>query len=154
MANQIWEVQQRLGTVLPLGDEELIQIATHANGLNTDDGCAYFRDLLGDSPEAGKFVQWYRERRHDDKSAERSSEKGGGAAFADPPEPTMSSQTTMNGTKASSKETGDPSATRQLPAYAPPPGRPPGSVQHYHTNPVIEAARFRAHDEVSERTQS
>ena len=160
MSTQTWELQQRLSTVLPLSDDELKQIISHAGSLSKEEACIYFIDLLGDSSEAQKFVASYREARS-------STSQSGSAEHV--PRSTNDSKTSthvpstsngkvdsMNGQNDSGNDKRQSSSAYQQasapPAYGPPPGRPPNthrSISYNHTNQVIEAARTRAIDEVS-----
>jgi hypothetical protein len=154
-----WELQQRLSTVLPLDDTELTQILSHVESLSTDEACIYFNDLLGDSPNALKFIAAFRDSRTSNgASADATQPKTKAdlaaamaarhvptaAAMHNKADPSVSQSSGANGKHA------PPIAAPSLPAYAPPPGRPPAgrALTHDHTNAVIEAARVRARDEV------
>jgi hypothetical protein len=141
MALHDWELQQRLATVLPLSDGELTQIITHTETLSIEEACTYFNGLLGDSREAMSFITAYAEAR---SSLPTSTTEKGGARQS-------------HGQKPDSKPVNSEKSHQpvQPPAYAPPPGRPPNIERaHNHTNPVIEAARIRAIDEVCQQPLS
>lgn len=164
MALNEWELQTRLSTVLPLSDGELNQILTHVDGLGTGEACIYFNDLLGDSPEALKFIEAFRDSRSSrNPSTDQPRTKMDPPAAVNrqaPPDyqaDEKSGANVQHGALANGKNGAPPPQTQRAPSYAPPPGRPPimgpppgaeKPFRHNHTNPVIEAARIRAQDEV------
>ncbi|KPI36344.1 uncharacterized protein AB675_7341 [Cyphellophora attinorum] len=153
-----WELQQRLSTVLPLNDSELTQVLSHVESLSTDEACIYFNDLLGDSPNAQKFIAAFRDSRSPNGASAAATQPktkadlaaammmrhvGSAAVMQHKSDPPVSQSSGANGKHAPA------TAAPSLPAYAPPPGRPPTSraLEYDHTNAVIEAARVRARDE-------
>jgi hypothetical protein len=160
MALQQWELQQSLSTILPLSDGELVQIITHTDQLSVEDACTYFSGLLGDSHEAMSFISAYAEARNHPATTHEGF--GTRKASRSEKQPQMSADAKLTGVDdkngaGEEKHHRQPVALSQPgAAYAPPPGRPPnhgrqsssGRVPHNHTNPLIEAARLRAIDEV------
>ncbi|OQN97866.1 hypothetical protein B0A48_16177 [Cryoendolithus antarcticus] len=140
---------QALGNILPLEQHERERILSYARTLPKDDAAAHLQQLLGDSPEAVKFIA-------DFNATQTSSNQGA----------THHDQKSHVDVKSSL----GPAASNDAPPpmYAPPPGLPPpangaasngkagaartGSGSNRmtgrkHTNPVIEAAYLRAQDE-------
>lgn len=156
MALQEWELQQRLAAVLPLDERELTQIVSYVNTLPDSEGTEYLSDLLGDSPEAKKFIEAFHESRI---AMDRNSSDLGTAG-----DPSISKNQhgfqTHNGgsdtkpapsSNVQSTKHDAPAQADSTPRYAPPAGPPPRAarqVVHHHTNKVIEAGKVRAQDEV------
>lgn len=162
MALQDWELQQQLSTLLPLDDGELKQILGYANSLPRSEAGEYLHDLLGDSPEALRFVGSFSERRaevngdvakhamEDSKSPPTesanllSSNDRSRIDGKDVPSDDVKTGAfidTMGANQSTAGSSGQP------PAYAPPPMPPPTSgssraAARRHTNPVIEVGKF------------
>jgi hypothetical protein len=161
MAVHQWELQQRLSTVLPLNDGELMQIITHTDELSVEDACTYFNGLLGDSQEALTFISAYAEARNSPASTTHNI-SGAGTVSESEKQRQMSADAKpidvdhKNGAIDEKHQQQAVPVNQPNAAYAPPPGRPPthgrqsssGRAPHNHTNPLIEAARLRAIDEV------
>lgn len=178
MALQQWELQQQLATILPIDNEELKQILSYADSLPPEQASEHFSELLGDSPEALRFITTYRERRSEMGGAAPAQSvngsKGQAAASVNPFDPPPDNNFDED---VKTPYSSDTKHTQQapvmpadlLPSYAPPsnpppasgsssyalpPGAPPTSgansrlAARHHTNPVIEAAALRARDEV------
>jgi hypothetical protein len=155
-----WELQQQLSTILPLEEAELTQILDHVNRLSTPEATGYFNDLLGDSPEALKFIAAYHDARintgadGDLGEVKSESHRSGQPSSEAVPEVTRVESGSGAQSTTISNEKGDKwraPTTAEPPAYAPPPGRPPQPARapiRLHTNPVIEAGDVRAQDEV------
>jgi len=129
------------------------------------DSSILLEELVGNSPEALRFIATYIERRKDlaagfaKQNAEYGSDAGAGQ-----PHPASSDRTASfpNDRKrdvaapsmGQSQQNGGGSQDHHLSLYAPPAGPPPASSRpvstrrHIHTNPVIEAGKERARDEV------
>ena len=165
MALQEWELQQQLFTLLPLGEGELTQILSYVGTLSTPEANGYLNDLLGDSPKALRFITAFNESRAGmDSGGDNGTADGKGNQFTAPSNPLSSKShpatkadvsssdmktTTMSDSK--SIEQNVSSQVNQPPTYAPPPMPPPTSnraAARHHKNPVIEAGRIRARDEV------
>ena len=145
---QQWALPQ-LSHLLPLSEDELKSIIDYVEPLPDSETQEHLQGLLGDSPEANQFLAQFIERREYFRASARkqmSDEKslaGPGASVA-------------NGGSSSADPVSASIPTVQQnapPAYVPPLGPPPvngGGVRtaRNHTNPVIEAARVRAKDEV------
>lgn len=109
----------RMHQILPLSDDELRQILAYANSLTQPEAAGHLENLMGDSPESKEFVISYQKHRKDNKDQ-----------------------------KFDYSYQGDQSKPRGAPpAYGD--NEPlPSTRNATHTNPFIEAARLRAHDEV------
>lgn len=162
MALQEWELQQRLSALLPLGEGELNQILSYVATLPTPEAKEYLNDLLGDSPEALKFIAAFNESRADSNPSANgmADSKGGQLAPPDYQSPPANPQNGSNMPNPDAKTAfSDSRATDQNNAgqvnqpasFAPPPMPPPTtsrSSARHHTNQVIEAGKIRAQDEV------
>jgi hypothetical protein len=153
MALQNWELQQRLSTVLPLSDGELTQIISHTDSLSVEEACNYFNDLLGDSPEAMKFIASYADTRRAPAQSDPDAKTSAGPGTGSAPQPLDK----KNGYHDNRRPNQQVPTSRSNAGFAPPPGPPPNAqrpshheraMSYNHTNPVIEAARVRATDEV------
>lgn len=156
MALQEWELQQRLAAVLPLDERELTQIVSYVNTLPDSEATDYLNGLLGDSPEAKKFVEAFHESR---VSMDRNSSDLGTAGDSSllksqhgphthngSSDAKAATSSNVQSIKHDAAAQADPS-----PRYAPPSDPPPRAsraVVHHHTNKVIEAGKVRAQDEV------
>lgn len=140
MANHNRAVKHQLATVLLLGDSELDQILKHANDLPTEDACHYFLELLGHSQEAKGFLKAYREHRSS-PNFDLTGDSTSSAAYRG-----RSDLKSARHDDAIDVKGDDNGNSSRPPHYAPPSGLPP---VHHHTNPVIEAGKVRARDEVS-----
>ena len=143
-----WALPQ-LSHLLPLSEDELRSIIDYVDPLPDSETQEHLQGLLGDSPEANQFLAQFIERREyfrasarkqmsDEKSLAGSgvSVANGGSSVADPTH-------TLRPTDQQNAP----------PAYVRPAGPPPANgggarAALNHTNPVIEAARVRAKDEV------
>ena len=160
-----WELQQQLSAILPLGEGEVSQIISYVGTLSTPEATVYLHDLLGDSPEALTFVTGFTEKRAgidtgegDDMVVNTDSKPAvRGAALPSKGQPRIQADAGSSDAKETaitdgkSKEPNVPNPVGQAVSYAPPPGPPPQPKRvaaHHHTNPVIDAARIRAQDEV------
>lgn len=136
------KMEQELAAVLPIDEDGSAQILSHANNISLEDACSYLYDLLGDSEEVMSFLDKYRKAR---ASRELTAPQGDGK---------NQSKTMLRTQRPDSKILSDTDRSSMTPSkdtsaprnYDPPPGLPP---VHQHTNPVIEAGRVRARDEVS-----
>ncbi|KAK5706594.1 hypothetical protein LTR97_001584 [Elasticomyces elasticus] len=133
--------REQLSQLLPLDNAELDQILSYTRTLPNDQAARHLTDLLGDSPEAAKFIQ----------------------AFGEDPDVKVATPATTTNTidtksaRNSAMDNKDPSTDDPPPSYAPPAGLPPAltprptsmvaAAKHRHTNKVIEAAHVRARDE-------
>ncbi|KAK5723249.1 hypothetical protein LTR15_004946 [Elasticomyces elasticus] len=133
--------REQLSQLLPLDNAELDQILSYTRTLPNDQAARHLTDLLGDSPEAAKFIQ----------------------AFGEDPDVKVATPATTTNTidtksaRNSAMDNKDPSTDDPPPSYAPPAGLPPAltprptsmvaAAKHRHTNKVIEAAHVRAQDE-------
>lgn len=162
MALQQWELQQQLATILPIDGEELKQIISYADSLPSDQASEHFSELLGDSPEALRFITTYRESRSGRNGATSNQDMKGLQSQPSHPRPDNNYDEDVktpfsSDTKGAHQTTVMPAdllPARSTGSYAPPPGAPPTSMSsrltaRVHTNPVIEAATVRARDEVS-----
>lgn len=148
MALQQWELQQQLATILPIDNEELKQILTYADSLPPDQASEHFSELLGDSPEAFKFINTYRERRSEMNGAvsaqSMNGSKGLAAASVDPVD--AANQSTTDNTFDEDVKTPFSTDTKHsqqapvmpadlLPNYAPPSHPPPASGSSSYAPP-------------------
>ncbi|KAK5681046.1 hypothetical protein LTS10_006806 [Elasticomyces elasticus] len=133
--------REQLSQLLPLDNAELDQILSYTRTLPKDQAARHLTDLLGESPEAAKFIQ----------------------AFGEDPDVKVATPATTTNTidtksaRHSAMDNKDPSTDDPPPSYAPPAGLPPAltprptsmvaAAKHRHTNKVIEAAHVRARDE-------
>ncbi|KAK6426173.1 hypothetical protein LTR81_001425 [Elasticomyces elasticus] len=133
--------REQLSQLLPLDNAELDQILSYTRTLPKDQAARHLTDLLGDSPEAAKFIQ----------------------AFGEDPDVKVATPATTNNTidtksaRHSAMDNKDSSTDGPPPSYAPPAGLPPAltprptsmvaAAKHRHTNKVIDAAHVRARDE-------
>lgn len=128
-------------------------------------GSTLVEELLGNSPNALRFIATYIERRRDLAAglAKQGAEYGSGNSAAQPysgqsgssPEsPNVRKMDLAAPNMGQRQQNGGGSQDHPLPLYAPPSGPPPASSrpvstrQYIHTNPVIEAGKERARDEV------
>jgi hypothetical protein len=109
----------RMHQILPLSDDELRQILVYADSLTQPEAADHLKNLMGDSPESKEFVISYQKHRKDNKDRD----------------PDYSYQ-------------GDQSKPRGAPPVYGGNEALPSTRRVAHTNPFIEAARLRAHDEV------
>jgi hypothetical protein len=168
MTAQEWELEQQLSAVLPLGEDELKQILSYIATLPTPEATAHLKDLLGESPEISNFIASYSEYRmsaraegvNGNANYHHSMAEKRSVAPQDSPnyEKGMSPNNadgdivnTANDSKHSQNVSAKTNVSSQSRTYAPPSGPPPEfnrAAARRHTNPVIEAARVRAQDEV------
>ncbi|KAK3655701.1 hypothetical protein LTR56_003350 [Elasticomyces elasticus] len=133
--------REQLSQLLPLDNAELDQILSYTRTLPKDQATRHLTDLLGDSPEAAKFIQAF---------GEDSDVKVATPA-------TTTNTIDIKSARHSAMDNKDPSTDDPPPSYAPPAGLPPAltprptsmvaAAKHRHTNKVIEAAHVRARDE-------
>lgn len=168
MALQQWAIPE-LSPLLPLDESELKQIVDYASTLSDAEAARHFGELLGDSPEALRFITSFNEQRGEVTAGmSQPVADSKGHQFAPPSypppsgnKPTYSNDTKQNGIGDAAglgSGSGGPQhngGNKQgpPPSYAPPAGAPPvngtsRTVAHHHTNQVIEAAKVRAKDEV------
>lgn len=165
MALQDSELQQQLSALLGLTESEAKQIITHADSLPQSEGSEYLSDLLGDSPEALRFITAFRERHANVNGGVANQNASQALPSYSPPskdyshidsktapadEDVKTPFTTNGGNMAGTTRPSD-----NPPSYAPPPGLPPAltsgsnrAAARHHTNAVIEAGKLRARDEV------
>ena len=147
------ELQQwalpKLSHLLPLSEDELKPIIDYVEPLPDAETEQHLQGLLGDSPEANQFLAQFIERREYSRASARKQMSNEKSLAGPSPSVTNGSSTSANAANASRPTDNQ----RAPPSYAPPAGPPPangGGVRaaRNHTNPVIEAARVRAQDEV------
>ena len=154
---QEWALQQQLLGLLPLGEGELTQILSYAGTLQIQEANIYLNDLLGDSPEALRFITTYNESRAAPSGEEGYPAEKGGKHM--PSSNIMASTADMAGSDVKSAPLDEKKAinqrptsqSNQPPSYAPPSMPPPTASRaraRNHTNQVIEAGKVRARDEV------
>jgi hypothetical protein len=168
MTAQEWELEQQLGSVLPLGENELKQILSYIATLPPPEATAHLKDLLGDSPDASNFIASYNECRmlaraervngnandHHSIAEKRSVAPQDSPSHGKGMSPNNADGdivNTANDSKHSQNVSAKTKGSSQSRTYAPPSGPPPEfnrAAARRHTNPVIEAARVRAQDEV------
>lgn len=156
-----WAMSHQLQTLLPLDEGELKQIISYNNTLPDDEAAENLGSLLGDSPEAMRFITEFNEKRAQLNSGMSKGALDEQNGFAPPPGPPPSKK--ANGpdtnTYSSNEKSGGPAQngassvpSTAPPAYAPPPIAPPANGasrarSRNHSNIVIEAAHVRARDE-------
>lgn len=142
---QRWALPQ-LTHLLPLPDEELKSVVNYVEPLSDPDAESHLQGLLGDSPEAIQFTTQFIDRR----SYLRASERKQMSDIKSSPIPDLNS--VSNGSATTSAAPAPPLQDRKsgLPApLGPPPANGGGvAAARHHTNPVIEAGKLRARDEV------
>ena len=145
---QEWALPE-LANLLPLDPEELKQIIAYAGTLSDNETNAHLTELLGGSAESRQFIDQFVERRQYLQAHQRKQ-------MSDEKYSPVVAQTinNPNGPSQSSQPTQAPQAMKDAPpAYLPPAGRPPVNgagiaAARHHSNPVIEAGKVRAKDEV------
>lgn len=158
MALPQWELEQQLSALLPLGEGELNQIISYVDTLSTPEANEYLHDLLGNSPEALRFVSAFNETRGErNVGARNNAVDGKGNHFAPPDGPPAKADVSSGDVKSAPVNDGKDraqNASNQVSSptmHAPPPMPPPTSSRaaaRHHTNQVIEAGKIRAQDEV------
>ncbi len=153
MAASEWELQQQLSTILPLGESEVQQVITQASSLPSSEASEYLSSLLGDSPDALKFITAFGEHRAKMGTGEGALATDTKQTMDFPPKDAVKPKAMIGSNGISEKN-----ATANPPAYAPPGYAPPSSAPpargtsraqaRHHTNQVIEAGKLRARDEV------
>ena len=166
MAVESWAVP-RFADFLPLSESESRDIISYTNTLSDPEASQHLTELLGDSPEAGLFINSFLERRAHSKNQMSNYDKKQ-AMDGDVKQPIAAPSSTEKQANGSygTHQNQNSSNGMQLqppPAYAPPSGPPPSKAQNpsgpppsktpskvavrHHTNQVIEAAKVRAIDE-------
>ena len=154
MSLQEWQLQQQLATILPLEDEDLKQVISYARSLSPEDATKHLNELVGDSPEALRFIDAFNER--DVKANGTASEhKSDLPSYSDPDakQPVGHSEKTVLANDSKNTDNSAPMSNTQQPNYMPPAMPPPvgGSSRvsaRTHMNKVVEAASIRSRDEV------
>lgn len=174
MAPSEQELHQQLSAVLPLGDDEVSQVLTQARSLPSGEASEYLSSLVGDSPEALRFISSFSESRSASANGEKAALAARDAASMPVAQHNPTSTQTsypadvkappvhdhhdekrgLDGPPAYAPPPGNPPAGGNPPAFAPPSSAPPASATsraraRHHTNQVIEAGKVRARDEVS-----
>lgn len=143
-----WALPQ-LNHLLPLSEDELRPVINYVEPLSNPEASAHLQDLLGDTPEAVQFIAQFIDRRDYLRGSARKQ-------MSDEMSPTGLDRSTASGNSSNANNTILPisqTGKGAAPPY-PPPARPPPAggggttAARNHTNPVIEAARIRAQDEV------
>lgn len=164
MALPEYELQQQLSALLPLNDGEISQIISQASSLPEAEGTEYLSSLVGETPDALRFIATFKEYRQEVGGENRTMPAANQPpAYQPPPNPPppdvknpLPSGPPPNDVKhplpsGDSKSHSNGVPASGPPAYAPPPSAPPAASRasaRHHTNVVIEAGKVRARDEV------
>lgn len=144
MALREWELQQQLATMLPLSEDELAQVISYAKTLSPSEASKHLSDLLGNSKPALDFVTAFNDNRTP-WSTDDAAEKISSIETSDP----LSSRENERDPGLYHHQDAAQISANSLSRYFPPSMSPPFSrSQPLHANPVTEAGRVRAQDEV------
>ncbi|KAK3113644.1 hypothetical protein LTR53_008857 [Teratosphaeriaceae sp. CCFEE 6253] len=153
------EAVQQLSHLLPLDTSELEQILAYTSTLPKTEAERHLGELLGDSPEAVRFIESFSNRKVANDGATLATASDTKEATdlttiqpaGDAANDTQRGGKLDSGSRVDDKNSnGNGSMSGPPPSYAPPPGPAPTAYRangHRHSNQVVDAAHIRARDE-------
>ena len=135
MALHQWALPQ-LSELLPLDEAELKQILTYSDTLSNSQAAENFSELLGDSPEAVRFITAYNERRTALNNGMATTTTNGAEEHYEPP-PGPPPSHTANADEVYQPPPGPPpsKSANAEEVYEPPPGPPPSHQNQNGASP-------------------
>jgi hypothetical protein len=145
-----WAVP-RLRELLPLEDSELKQIVSYSSNLSDVEAEEHLQNLLGDSSSSLDFISAFIKHRAASHVAPPAGPPPSNGHAKTATAPTISQDKPPKGQNGAAAEEpptyGETSTTIPLTGGWMPANLQSVAIAARHTNPVIEAGRFRAHDE-------